>query len=139
MLGDWWIGVWSANSYEDLSTGAYIGIYSGICVFAGLFIFLRGYEFGRFSLKSSGNFQKELLNKLLHTPMWWFDITPTGRIVARTSKDQDDLDTSLPWNMQFALGNVIQLVATCIMISVILPLFLIVFFISFFIYIKIVQ
>ncbi|KAL4440937.1 hypothetical protein ABPG74_009350 [Tetrahymena malaccensis] len=137
MVSDWWIGQWSSDSYE-LQTGAYIGIYAILIVFSGLFIFLRGYTFGVFSLKSSQNFQQQLLAKLLHTPLWWFDITPTGRIVARTSKDQDDLDSSLPWNMQFAVTNIIQLIATCIMIGIILPLFFIVFFITFFIYVRII-
>ncbi|KAL4488821.1 hypothetical protein ABPG72_016474 [Tetrahymena utriculariae] len=137
MVSDWWIGQWSSDSYE-LNTGAYIGIYAILILFSGLFIFLRGYTFGIFSLKSSQNFQQSLLSKLLHTPLWWFDITPTGRIVARTSKDQDDLDSSLPWNMQFAVTNIIQLIATCIMIGVILPLFFIVFFIAFFIYVRII-
>lgn len=70
-----------------MSTGVYVAIYAGMCVFSGIFIFLRGFMFGVFSLASSSNFQKNLLEKLLHTPLWWFDITPTGRIVARTSKD----------------------------------------------------
>lgn len=41
--------------------------------------------------------------------------------------------------MQYAVGNIIQLIATCIMISVILPLFVAVFIISFYVYIKVIR
>lgn len=43
------------------------------------------------------------MNKLLHTPMYWFDITPTGRIISRTTKDQDDIDSLLPFSLSVAI------------------------------------
>lgn len=61
MVADWWIGQWSSEAYKNISTGGYIGVYAGLSVLTGIFIFLRGYMFGIFSLRSSATFQKNLL------------------------------------------------------------------------------
>lgn len=44
----------------------------------------------------------EMLRGILRAPLLFFDITPTGRILARFSKDVDVMDTSLP--MYFSDG-----------------------------------
>lgn len=44
---------------------------------------------------------RALHNKMLHgilrAPLYFFDVTPQGRVLARFSKDLDELDTSLPF------------------------------------------
>jgi ABC-type multidrug transport system fused ATPase/permease subunit len=61
----------------------------------------------------------------MRTPMSWYDATPSGRIVNRCTKDQDDIDVNLPFTIQIAFGNILQLVFVICMIGVITPLFLI--------------
>ena len=58
---------------------------------------------------------------MLKSPLNWFDITPTGRILSRTTKDQDDIDNSLAFNLQYSMQNVFLLLATMIMTGVITP------------------
>lgn len=41
------------------------------------------------------HFHKTLLHGVLRAPVTFFDITPTGRILSRFSKDVDVLDTGL--------------------------------------------
>lgn len=70
----------------------------------------------------------------MHTPLSWFDVTPTGRILARTTKDQDDLDNSLSFNVQYAAQNLFALLSSIILISIATPIYLIVAVISGIIY-----
>ena len=35
------------------------------------------------------------MDTLLHSPKSWFDVTPTGRISTRITKDQNDIDGKL--------------------------------------------
>lgn len=45
------------------------------------------------------HFHKTLLFSVLRAPLTFFDVTPTGRILSRFSKDVDVLDTGLSRNI----------------------------------------
>lgn len=38
-----------------------------------------------------------MLNGIMRAPLFFFDVTPAGRILSRFSKDVDIMDTSLPF------------------------------------------
>ena len=75
---------------------------------------------------------------LLKSPLSWFDVTPTGRIITRTTKDQDDLDNNLAFNVQFATQNLLILFSSILIVSIATPLYLVVAAISGFVYYKLV-
>lgn len=57
-------------------------------------------------------------------------MTPTGRILARTTKDQDDLDNSLSFNVQTSTQNLLILLSSIILITIATPIYLIIALIS---------
>lgn len=97
-------------------------------------MYVKGYFFAKFIIQSSRVIQRKLIETLLHTPLSWFDVTPTGRILARTTKDQDDLDNSLSFNVQYAAQNLFALFSSIVLISIATPIYLIVAVISGIIY-----
>jgi ATP-binding cassette subfamily C (CFTR/MRP) protein 1 len=101
-------------------------------------IYLKGIFFAKFIISTSRVIQKNLIDTLLKTPLSWFDVTPTGRIISRTTKDQDDLDTSLAFNIQFATQNLLIMLSSVVIISVATPLYLIVAAISGVVYYKLI-
>ena len=74
----------------------------------------------------------------MHTPLSWFDVTPTGRIISRATKDQDDLDNNLAFNVQFSTQNLLILFSSIVIISVATPAYLIVAAISLLVYYKMI-
>jgi len=138
VFSDWWLGEWGSNSL-DLMSNTYIIVYSGISVAVGILILLKGYFFASFIVASSKVIQKMLITTLLHTPLTWFDVTPTGRIIARATKDQDDLDNNLSFNVQFSAQNLLVLFSSILIISVATPAYLIVAVISLAAYYKIIS
>lgn len=100
---------------------------------------MKGIFFARFIVSSSKVIQQKLIQALLKTPLSWFDVTPTGRIISRTTRDQDDLDTNLSFNVQFVTQNLLILFSSIVIISVATPLYLIVALISSIIYYKLVS
>lgn len=101
-------------------------------------LYLKGVFFAKFILGTSRVIQKQLIKTLLRSPLSWFDVTPMGRILTRTTKDQDELDNSLVFNVQNAVQNLLALLSTIILVSVAAPLYLIVIMISGLIYYKLV-
>ncbi len=134
---DWWLGEWGRNSF-NISQTKYIWIFALISIVVGFLFYIKGIFFAKFILSSSRVIQQKLISVLLKTPLSWFDITPTGRILARTIKDQDDLDNNLSFIFQNSIQNIIILVASIVLISIATPLYLIIAIISGFAYYKIV-
>lgn len=138
VFSDWWLGEWGSNKLE-LPSNTYIFVYAGISVGVAILIFLKGYFFANFIVSSSRVIQRKLIQTLLKTPLSWFDVTPTGRIISRTTKDQDDLDNNLSFNVQFSTQNLLILFSTIIIIGVATPLYFIVAAISLLVYYKLIS
>lgn len=83
--------------------------------------------------------QRQLIQTLLKSPLTWFDVTPTGRILARSTKDQDDLDNSLTFNVQSAVQNIFIVLSSIVLISIATPFYLIVAVASAIVYFKLVS
>ena len=99
-------------------------------------MYLKGKFFAQFIISSSRVIQRKFIQTLLKTPLSWFDVTPTGRIMARATKDQDDLDNSLAFNVQFATQSLFTLLSSLVLISIATPISLVVAVISGFVYYK---
>jgi ABC-type multidrug transport system fused ATPase/permease subunit len=121
-----------------MDSNSYIEVYAGISVIVGILMFVKGKFFARFIISTSRVIQRTLIQALLKTPLSWFDVTPTGRILARATKDQDDLDNSLAFNVQFATQNLFVLISSLVLISVATPIYLIIAAISGLVYYKLV-
>jgi ABC-type multidrug transport system fused ATPase/permease subunit len=137
VFSDWWLGEWGSDSLT-MPSNTYIIVYAGISLLVGALIYLKGLFFARFIVATSRVIQRQLIQTLLKTPLSWFDVTPTGRIISRTTKDQDDLDSNLAFNVQFSTQNLLILFSSVVIISVATPLYLIVAVLSALAYYKLI-
>ena len=77
---------------------------------------------------ASRNLHNNLLDKILHAPMSFFDTTPLGRILNRFSRDLDVIDSNVPVFLRGWLFNIAPLLSTVIIITYSSPIFLAVLF-----------
>jgi len=118
----WWLSIWSNGSY-NLKSGDYILIYALLSLGTSICALARGFVFGMFTRQTSLTLFAKQLYAIFRSPMSWFDVTPSGRILNRTSKDQDDVDSNLPFTIQMSIQNFLTLIGTIISIGVVNPPF----------------
>uniref|UniRef100_A0A8B9HVW3 ATP-binding cassette sub-family C member 5 n=1 Tax=Astyanax mexicanus TaxID=7994 RepID=A0A8B9HVW3_ASTMX len=85
----------------------------------------KGFAFTKVTLHASSKLHDTMFNRILASPMSFFDTTPTGRMVNRFSKDQDEIDAVLPFNMENFLQFCLMVTYTVLTICVVFPYLLI--------------
>ncbi len=90
----------------------------------GLFFFVGAISLVKGTVNSSVTLHRTLLERIMHAPLSFFDTTPLGRIVNRFSKDVDTVDSHIPQAMDGWLICFLQVVATLVLISVEVPVFM---------------
>ncbi|XP_072048673.1 ATP-binding cassette sub-family C member 5-like [Amphiura filiformis] len=87
------------------------------------------------TLRATTHLHDEVFNKVVSCPMSFFDTTPSGRILNRFSKDMDEVDVRLPFNLDCWIQTMLFIIFTIGVIAMVFPWFLIavVFLVTFFV------
>lgn len=85
VLGQMAANYWMATRVTDQGTSdaLLIGVYSGLSIISGIFVFLRSRFNVMLGLRASSSFFGQLIFCLFRAPMAFFDSTPMGRILSR--------------------------------------------------------
>ncbi|KAM3587549.1 uncharacterized protein V6R79_008826 [Siganus canaliculatus] len=76
-------------------------------------------------LSAATNLHHNLLNKIIHAPIRFFDITPLGQILNRFSADTNIIDQHIPPTLESLTRSTLLCLSAIGVISTITPLFLI--------------
>uniref|UniRef100_A0A674CX68 ATP binding cassette subfamily C member 12 n=1 Tax=Salmo trutta TaxID=8032 RepID=A0A674CX68_SALTR len=126
-FSNWWLSYWleQGSGVRNISLNPdlsfYQMVYSLVVVAMLVFSFIKGYSFTKVTLHASSKLHDTMFRNILNSPMSFFDTTPTGRMVNRFSKDQDEVDTMLPFNMENFLQFCLMVTYTIITISAVFP------------------
>src|SRR5699024_5708281 len=105
---------------ERLLVYGSLGLVHSILVFASWVALWKG------TLRSSIQLHRSLLERIMHSPMSFFDTVPMGRIVNRFSKDIASIDAYIPWVIAGWLQCCLHAIAILVLIIVQLPVFILV-------------
>lgn len=94
----YWLGVWTSEDSASVvhSSLFWIGFYCLLGGVAALGSMAAGLLVAVSSTRASRSLHENLVTRLMHAPMSFFDQTPTGRILNRCSADIDQIDEELP-------------------------------------------
>lgn len=100
-----WIGVWTADhTYENQTMLFYTMGLIVIAFVSAFFAFLRSALLALLAVRASSSMHDKLLRSVLKAPTAsFFDVTPTGRIISRFSKDINTMDEQLGNFLDFFL------------------------------------
>ncbi|XP_046475187.1 multidrug resistance-associated protein 1 isoform X1 [Neodiprion pinetum] len=94
-----WLSKWSDDNTTVSDTSKrdmYLGVYGGLGLGQASFVLLSQLTMAVGCIRSSKLLHVELLFGVLRSPVGFFDITPSGRIINRFGKDIDTVDNVLP-------------------------------------------
>uniref|UniRef100_A0A668VZB9 ATP-binding cassette, sub-family C (CFTR/MRP), member 12 n=1 Tax=Oreochromis aureus TaxID=47969 RepID=A0A668VZB9_OREAU len=123
VFSNWWFSFWMASGdgsssnttavQGEISQNPHLHFYQ--VIYAATVVVI-----------ASCKFHDMLFKKIIDSPMCFFDTTPTGRLLNRFSKDQDEVETVLPLVMDSFFQCSLLVAFTIAVISVIFPAMLVV-------------
>ncbi|KAF5360291.1 hypothetical protein D9758_009169 [Tetrapyrgos nigripes] len=115
------LGFWTRMSIPGFRQGQYMAVYAGLGVSQAVFHFLLTFSIAVVNLNGSSNLFRTAFNRVLRSPVSFFDTTPMGRIQSRLSKDQDTLDMILSMTLSQLLTRISSVLGTIGLVFYVFP------------------
>ncbi|XP_058296936.1 LOW QUALITY PROTEIN: ATP-binding cassette sub-family C member 12 [Hylobates moloch] len=144
-FSNWWLGLWLDKGSRmtcgpqgnrtmcevgavlaDIGQHVYQWVYAASMVFVLVFGVTKGFVFTKTTLMASSSLHDTVFDKILKSPMSFFDTTPTGRLMNRFSKDMDELDVRLPFHAENFLQQFFMVVFILVILAAVFPAVLLV-------------
>lgn len=116
-----WVNAPDANSHA----ARYFGLYAGIQLIASATLTIQYLYLIVGGIRASRLLHARLATRIFAAPFRWWDRTPSSNAINRFSKDTEVLDTESIENLQPVLDYAPQVLFVAIVISVVLPVFLV--------------
>nr|XP_045748082.1 ATP-binding cassette sub-family C member 12 [Mirounga angustirostris] len=144
-FSNWWLGLWLDKGSQmtcgpqgnesacemgavlaDTGQHVYQWVYAGSMVSVLTFSVIKGFTFTKTTLMASSSLHDRVFDKILKSPMSFFDTTPTGRLMNRFSKDMDELDVRLPFHAENCLQQFFMVLFILVILAAVFPAVLLV-------------
>ncbi|XP_071951643.1 ATP-binding cassette sub-family C member 5-like isoform X2 [Antedon mediterranea] len=141
VFNNWWLSHWLSQGSGDFvpenvtmksmmitdnpEISFYQTVYGMTVVVYILFTILRSTFFAKVTLQASSKLHDSMFGKVIVATMSFFETTPSGRILNRFSKDMDELDVRLPFNMDLFLQQTMLIILSLFTVAKVFPYFLI--------------
>ena len=124
----WWVKVWtdSNNSTEASHYLTNLGYYGGLGLLQSTLVMAYSTFLVFTTLRGSKRLHRNMLTRVMRSPMSFFEKTPLGRIINRFGKDIDACDNILPETIKQLLLRSMRLFTLSVIITLILPMALLV-------------
>ncbi|XP_025303547.1 ATP-binding cassette sub-family C member 12 isoform X4 [Canis lupus dingo] len=144
-FSNWWLGLWLDKSSQmtcgpqgnksaceigavlaDTGQHVYQWVYAGSMLSVLTFSVIKGFTFTKTTLMASSSLHDHVFDKILRSPMSFFDRMPTGRLMNRFSKDMDELDVRLPFHAENFLQQFFMVLFILVILAAVFPAVLLV-------------
>ncbi|TRY93238.1 hypothetical protein DNTS_014375 [Danionella cerebrum] len=121
---NYWLSLWADDPVingTQVNTDLKLGVFGALGFAQGVSIFGTTVAISLGGIIASRKFHLDLLNNVLHSPMSFFEITPSGNLLNRFSKEIDAIDCMIPDGLKMMLGYVFKLLEVCIIVLMATP------------------
>ncbi|GAA5982504.1 hypothetical protein JCM10908_006676 [Rhodotorula pacifica] len=120
----WYVGRWVNAPDRDAHAGRYFTLYATIQMIASVALTAMYLVLIWGAIRASRLLHDRLTRRVFAAPFRWWDKTPLGNVLNRFSKDTEVQDTEQVENLQPVLDYSVQVLFVAIVITVVLPVFL---------------
>ncbi|KAK2141833.1 hypothetical protein LSH36_1034g00008 [Paralvinella palmiformis] len=129
LVTSFWLSAWSndqlVNGTVDTALrDLRLGVFGSLGMLQALIILGASFALAFGAVFASSHLHNSLLHNILRLPMTFFDVTPSGRIVNRFSKDIDTIDTIISDVLESWMDCLLRVGETLIIISYSTPIFI---------------
>uniref|UniRef100_A0A8K9UHP2 ATP-binding cassette, sub-family C (CFTR/MRP), member 9 n=1 Tax=Oncorhynchus mykiss TaxID=8022 RepID=A0A8K9UHP2_ONCMY len=132
---DYWLAEWTANgdgpvngtAYDDagLPDSYYVPVFIILCGAGIALCLITSLTVEFLGLSAATNLHHNLLNKIIHAPIRFFDVTPLGQILNRFSADTNIIDQHIPPTLESLTRSTLLCLSAIGVIAFVTPSFLI--------------
>jgi ATP-binding cassette subfamily C (CFTR/MRP) protein 1 len=122
------LATWADNPHKDEAAvrNYYMSLYGSLGISQTLFFFFKELVLFLACAKASRSIHTALLNRIMHSPMSFFDTNPIGRILNRFSSDIDSVDQTIPFLLDDFMNCFVEVFGIILVISYSTPWFLVI-------------
>uniref|UniRef100_A0AAZ3PNR0 ATP-binding cassette, sub-family C (CFTR/MRP), member 9 n=1 Tax=Oncorhynchus tshawytscha TaxID=74940 RepID=A0AAZ3PNR0_ONCTS len=127
---DYWLAEWTANGdFANASAGLpdsyYVPVFIILCGAGIALCLITSLTVEFLGLSAATNLHHNLLNKIIHAPIRFFDVTPLGQILNRFSADTNIIDQHIPPTLESLTRSTLLCLSAIGVIAFVTPSFLI--------------
>ncbi|KAM3859189.1 ATP-binding cassette sub-family C member 9 [Diretmus argenteus] len=122
---DYWLAIWTNQSMGAGPVYDYLPVFIILCGAGITLCLITSLTVEFLGLSAATNLHHNLLNKIIHAPIRFFDITPLGQILNRFSADTNIIDQHIPPTLESLTRSTLLCLSAIGVISSITPIFLV--------------
>ncbi|CAG2179525.1 unnamed protein product, partial [Oppiella nova] len=105
---NFWLNIWTTHNSTQVDNNFYLSVYLSAIVSEAMFVLIFFMVQRTGAVIAAGVLHKDMLSCILRTPLSFFDVTPSGRIINRFNRDVEQIDTRIPWCLSEVLFQAIK-------------------------------
>uniref|UniRef100_A0A6Q2WVM9 ATP-binding cassette, sub-family C (CFTR/MRP), member 9 n=1 Tax=Esox lucius TaxID=8010 RepID=A0A6Q2WVM9_ESOLU len=129
---DYWLATWTSVSIHTVLSDAgpvfYMSVFIVLCAAGIVLCLITSLTVEFLGLSAATNLHHNLLNKIIHAPIRFFDVTPLGQILNRFSADTNIIDQHIPPTLESLTRSTLLCLSAIGVIAFVTPFFLITLF-----------
>uniref|UniRef100_A0A6Q2YGA4 ATP-binding cassette, sub-family C (CFTR/MRP), member 9 n=1 Tax=Esox lucius TaxID=8010 RepID=A0A6Q2YGA4_ESOLU len=127
---DYWLATWTATKTENTpkTDCEYMSVFIVLCAAGIVLCLITSLTVEFLGLSAATNLHHNLLNKIIHAPIRFFDVTPLGQILNRFSADTNIIDQHIPPTLESLTRSTLLCLSAIGVIAFVTPFFLITLF-----------
>uniref|UniRef100_A0A673IAI5 ATP-binding cassette sub-family C member 9-like n=1 Tax=Sinocyclocheilus rhinocerous TaxID=307959 RepID=A0A673IAI5_9TELE len=129
---DYWLAAWTSSNPHNQSLAdpflnhrSYVPVFIILCGAAIALCLITSLTVEFLGVAAATNLHHNLLNKIIHAPIRFFDVTPLGQILNRFSADTNIIDQHIPPTLESLTRSTLLCLSAIGVIAFVTPAFLI--------------
>uniref|UniRef100_A0A8C1YGN5 ATP-binding cassette, sub-family C (CFTR/MRP), member 9 n=1 Tax=Cyprinus carpio TaxID=7962 RepID=A0A8C1YGN5_CYPCA len=123
---DYWLAAWtSSNPHNQSLHRSCVSVFIILCGAAIALCLITSLTVEFLGVAAATNLHHNLLNKIIHAPIRFFDVTPLGQILNRFSADTNIIDQHIPPTLESLTRSTLLCLSAIGVIAFVTPTFLI--------------